>query len=297
MSELAVLLVLISATMHAGWNLLGKRTQPSLAFFTLAMLAGGLVFSPLLLVSPGYLSLPLSFWLILLLSGFFQAIYMAGLAWAYARGEVSMLYPLARALPVLMVPALSLHWFAGGDLGAGDWLAMGMIAIASLLLPLGRLRDFRLARYLTPALAFVLLAAIGTTGYTFTDKAAVDMMTNALATPFISGFHYMVLQAFASVLWMLPVVLLGRRESSAWRSLLSQSPVIYTLAGVLVLATYGLVLVAMAMTDEISYLVALRQASIPLGALAGILILKESTTPLKWLALGLMTGGLVLIAY
>ncbi|WP_268746507.1 hypothetical protein [Nitrincola sp. A-D6] len=33
---------------------------------------------------------------------------MAGLAWAYARGEISVLYPLARALPVLLVPVSAL---------------------------------------------------------------------------------------------------------------------------------------------------------------------------------------------
>lgn len=296
MSELAILLVLTSAVMHAGWNLIGKHTQPSLAFFTLAMLAGGLLFSPLLLINPGYLSLPMSFWLILLLSGFFQAIYMAGLAWAYVRGEISILYPLARALPVLMVPVIGVFWFVSSDLKTLDWVALGIIAIASLLLPMGRLRDIRLSRYLTPAFAFVLLAAIGTTGYTFTDKIAIDMMTNDLNTPVISGFHYMVLQAFAALLWMLPMVLLGRNESNTLRSLIRHSPVPYILSGILVLSTYGLVLVAMTMTDEISYLVALRQSSIPLGALAGILILKESTTPLKWLALGLMTLGLVIIA-
>lgn len=297
MSTAALLLVLCSAAMHAGWNLLGKGREPSLAFFTLAVLGGGLVFSPLLLVQPGYLQLPLMFWLLLLVSGFFQAIYMAGLAWAYARGEVSVLYPLARALPVLMVPLTGLMMLQGTALLSHDWLALSLIALASLLLPFPRLRELRLSRYLTPALAFVLLAAVGTTGYTLIDKAAIDLMQQQLGTPLMSGGHYMVLQAFASLIWMLPVILLGRNEQQALRKLLAGPLLVYVGAGVLVLATYGLVLVAMAMTDEISYLVALRQASIPLGALGGILLLKESVTHLKVLALLLLTSGLVLITF
>lgn len=297
MSSVALMLVLCSAAMHAGWNLLGKGREPSLAFFTLAMLGGGVMFSPLLLVQPGYLQLPISFWLLLLLSGFFQAIYMAGLAWAYARGEVSVLYPLARALPVLLVPGVGLVFLQGTNLLPHDWLALLLIALASLLLPFLRLQDVRLRRYLTPALAFVLLAAIGTTGYTLIDKAAIDLMQEQLGTPLISGGHYMVLQAFTSLIWMLPVVLLGRNEQQALRKLLAGPLLVYVGTGVLVLATYGLILVAMAMTDEISYLVALRQASIPLGALGGILLLKESVSRLKILALLLMTTGLILITF
>ncbi|MGJ7456635.1 hypothetical protein [Halomonas sp. RA08-2] len=44
-----------------------------------------------------------SFWGWLAASGVCEMLYMGGLAWAYARGEVSLLYPVARALPVVLV--------------------------------------------------------------------------------------------------------------------------------------------------------------------------------------------------
>lgn len=296
MSSLALTLVLISAAMHAGWNLLGKRQVPSLAFFTLAMLAGGLVLSPLLLIDRQFLQLPASFWWIWLASGLAQAVYMAGLAWAYARGEISVLYPLARALPVLLVPAFSLLLLGSLTISPQDWFGMGLILLASLLLPLRRLREIRPSVYLTPALGFILLAALGTVGYSLLDKAAIDLMTGQGQSALMAGTHYMILQAWASLLWMLPMVWLIPQERRTLRQLCSTHPGPFILAGIMVLCTYGLVLVAMAFTTEVSYLVALRQASIPLGALLGIFWLKESASALKWGALTLMLTGLILVA-
>ena len=42
----AVILIIISAFFHAGWNIAGKRQHPSAAFFLLASLSGMLVLSP-----------------------------------------------------------------------------------------------------------------------------------------------------------------------------------------------------------------------------------------------------------
>ncbi|MGP9655127.1 drug/metabolite transporter, partial [Halomonas sp. AOP35-4E-18] len=103
MSPAALALVLVSVCMHAGWNVLGKRNAPSLASFTLAYGAGGAVMLPLVLLGPSLTALPSAFWGWLALSGLCQMLYMGGLAWAYARGDVSVLYPIARALPVVLV--------------------------------------------------------------------------------------------------------------------------------------------------------------------------------------------------
>ena len=108
MSPAALALVLVSVCMHAGWNVLGKRNAPSLASFALAYGAGGAVMLPLVLLGPSLAALPSAFWGWLVLSGLCQMLYMGGLAWAYARGEVSVLYPIARALPVVLVPLVSI---------------------------------------------------------------------------------------------------------------------------------------------------------------------------------------------
>jgi uncharacterized membrane protein len=60
--------------------------------------------------------------------------------------------------------------------------------------------------------------------------------------------------------------------------------------------TYGLVLMAMAMTDEVSYVVALRQLSIPVGVLMGVLWLKEPASTAKTLGTMVMLAGLIMVA-
>lgn len=296
MSSFGLGLVLLSACLHAGWNLLGKKQVPSLAFFTLAMLGGAVVFAPLLLISGEWLNLNTSFWQLLIISGAFQSIYMAGLAWAYARGEVSVLYPLARALPVLLVPFVGWLLWQQWALSTQDLLGMCLIALAGFLLPLVKWSAFSWSIYATPALAFMLMAALGTVGYSITDKAAIDLMQQQGISATMSGMQYMVLQAWIAIVWMFPVVALIPSERKALRILLAGSARVWILAGIMVLSTYGLVLIAMAYTEDVSYLVALRQASIPLGALLGVFWLKETLSSFRWFALTLMMAGLILVA-
>lgn len=296
MTLTAVLLVLVSAAMHAGWNLLGKRQSPSLAFFLLAMSTGGLLWLPVLAYRPLFLSLSSDFWQLLVLSGAFQSLYMTGLAWAYARGDISVLYPLGRSLPVLMVPVASFMLWQTLEVGPMGWLGMALIATGSVLLPLITWRDLHLRYFITPALGLIGLAALGTTGYTLVDKAAIDRMNDQGYSPILAGLHFMVLQAWAAALWMMPIVLCLPKERASFRTLLRQGWTSFTLAGIMILSTYGLVLVAMSFTREVSYLLALRQASVPMGALAGIYLLREGLPPLKLAGLICMVTGLTLIA-
>ncbi|MFZ0533596.1 MAG: hypothetical protein WAM09_10480 [Anaerolineales bacterium] len=50
MTPIAIILVAILAFVHAFWNLLGKRQNPSTAFFFVASAFAALCFSPFLLV-------------------------------------------------------------------------------------------------------------------------------------------------------------------------------------------------------------------------------------------------------
>lgn len=254
------------------------------------------MFTPVLLINGQWLQLPQTFWLLLLLSGAFQSIYMAGLAWAYARGEISVLYPLARALPVLLVPFVGWLFWKQWTLSGIDLMGMVMIALAGFMLPLVRLSALSWSIYMTPALGFMLMAAIGTVGYSIVDKAAIDLMQKEGMSATLSGVQFMVLQAWMAILWMFPVVAVLASERSALNVLLQGHFRVWVLAGVMVLSTYGLVLIAMAYTDDVSYLVALRQASIPIGALLGVFWLKETLSTFRWLALTLMMAGLILVA-
>ncbi|WP_404464324.1 drug/metabolite transporter [Vreelandella aquamarina] len=296
MSPAALALVLVSVCMHAGWNVLGKRNTPSLGAFVLAYGAGGVVMLPLLVLGPSLMALPGSFWGWLALSGLCQMLYMGGLAWAYARGEVSVLYPIARALPVVLVPLVSIALLGSRVLDAWDGLGMALVVAGALCLPLSHPEARRFSTYFTPAMGFALLAAAGTVGYSLIDKQALGLMQGAGHSGLTAGAVFMVLQAVMTLTWAVPLLVLLPAERRRLPALRQQGLAMLITTGLMMTCTYGLVLMAMAMTDEVSYVVALRQLSIPVGVLMGVLWLKEPASTAKTLGTLVMLAGLVMVA-
>ncbi|EHJ94633.1 EamA family transporter [Vreelandella boliviensis] len=295
MSPVALALVLVSVCMHAGWNVLGKRNAPSLASFALAYGAGGAVMLPLVLLGPSLAALPGAFWGWLALSGLCQMLYMGGLAWAYSRGDVSVLYPIARALPVVLVPLVSIALLGSRVLDRWDGLGMVLVVAGALCLPLSHPQARRFSTYLTPAMGFALLAAVGTVGYSLIDKQALGLMQRAGHSGLTAGAVFMVLQALMTLTWAIPLLALLPAERRRLPALHQQGLTMLVVTGLMMTCTYGLVLIAMALTEEVSYVVALRQLSIPVGVLMGVLWLKESASRAKAIGTLVMLVGLVLV--
>lgn len=81
MSGIAIGLLVISASIHAGWNLVCKYQIPSQSFFLLASLAGVLLLLPGAIVYAGAIAqIPLGVWGALVLSGLCLAVYYVALA-------------------------------------------------------------------------------------------------------------------------------------------------------------------------------------------------------------------------
>ena len=136
MSGLTLLLVLLSAITHAGWNLAGKKAGPSIGYFWLASLWGLLLGLPLVLPFTWPLLLALSppIWAWLLLSGLFQALYIWGLAEAYRRGELSALYPLIRSSPLILLHLSTQVWQTHGRKKYGIfYLRVGLVRMINPL--------------------------------------------------------------------------------------------------------------------------------------------------------------------
>ena len=67
------------------------------------------------------------------------------------------------------------------------------------------------------------------------------------------------------------------------------------LTGIGICGTYALVLISLAFVKNVSYVVAFRQLSIPLGAGLGIMIMGESPCKPKIVGVGIMFIGLLLV--
>ena len=98
MTLVGIGLLLTSAVIHVGWNLIGKRQHPSAAFLLVANTLGFLWLAPIVVLYRHALpTFPARVWLWLVATSFCQAFYYSALAGAYRSGELSVVYPLARS--------------------------------------------------------------------------------------------------------------------------------------------------------------------------------------------------------
>ena len=299
MSGVAVLLIIVSAFTHAAWNLLGKRRHPSAGFFLAANLAGSLLLIAVIAIfAPRLSGVPARVWLLLGLTGFFQCLYYVSLAAAYRSGDMSVAYPAARSLPVLLTTALVLLQGGGAGFSALYGVGCALVLAGIAALALGSPRE-RGGRRVGPWIAYALLAAVGTTGYSFVDAEALRILRSAGDPPLgaaEAGVLYLALEAVASTSWMILYVLavgrerreLGRTVRESWRPALLMGAGIYV--------TYGLVLVAMSFARNVGYIVAFRQLSVPLGAVVAMLLLREPARPIRVVGIAVASVGLALVA-
>ncbi|POR00486.1 hypothetical protein AU468_09645 [Alkalispirochaeta sphaeroplastigenens] len=305
MSVTAILLVLVSALVHAGWNLLGKRDSANGAYFCMASATGAILLLPLLWVWRSAVGqIPPVVWWYLLPTGIFQGLYFGGLAGAYRRGDLSVAYPVARAFPVLMVPLFSLilaSLLLGNGAPPGKLALTGMIVVTLglLVLPQERLDRFSPGHLWGRWIFYAFLAGLGTTGYSLVDDRALSAFRAALSGDMArlqAPLLYAALQSAstAAVLAFLGVLRQGpRRFGRSLRALWGGSAF---LAGAAIVVAYGLVLVAYGFAQNVSYVVAFRQVSLPLGTLMGVVLLQERLTPPRLVGTVLIIAGLVLVS-
>ena len=106
MTGLAVALVLISAIAHASWNLMVRRSnKPELTNWMMAT-CGALLASPIAVYM--FLTNPPSSvgWWYILGTVILHIAYFFTLGRAYKHGDLSLVYPIARGLGLVLIPVV-----------------------------------------------------------------------------------------------------------------------------------------------------------------------------------------------
>ena len=292
-------LLIISALTHAGWNLFSKKDHPSTASFLLANIFGTLLTVPFLVYGGEQtLEMILLLWPWIFLTGFFQALYFLGLAWAYKRGELSVAYPLARSIPSFLVTIMVFLFGKGERTGIAALIGMTFLIAGCFLIPLKSFRDFSIGRYGNVAVIAALVAAVGTTGYSLVDDHVLALVwvnsSGAINENALLAFYYIGLTGFTTVFWQGLLVIRNIEERSLLR-LKAAHPLSSFIKGAGIFLTYSLVLISMGYVTNVSYVVAFRQVSIPIGLIMGILLLKERACGPKITAVILLFTGVVLV--
>lgn len=295
MTAAAVILILISAGLHAGWNLVSKSGKPSPFFFLILTLSSMAILSPFWAANVGALKvLPLRFWMLLGITGLFQTVYYTGLAKAYSHGDISLVYPLVRAIPVLLVPAITAAFSLGAPLSGQAAGGMALIGVGCILVPVRSFRTWHIRDYSGKALLWVIPGAIGTTGYTIIDSIAMKIPDpHELSVPV--SLVYSGLINLSIIPWMIVSVTLlsGWGERRHYRGRQVIRPLA---AGVAVSLAYMFVLAAMNYVSNVSYVAGFRQLSIPLGVILGGVFLKEKMFLPRIIGCLLIVAGLVITA-
>ena len=287
MGALPLFLVIISTFMHAAWNLSAKSRLDKRLFFRRMLgfvAAAGFVPAALSEISAG--SIPPAAWLLCLGSGLFCGSYFYFLARSYESADFTVAYPVARALPVLLI--------AAGDVLRGrpptPAAAAGLFLVAAgcLLAPLESFREVKLRRYFNRGSLFMLLAAAGTVGYSLLDKIAQEAVAAGHASAFRYGYFFYL---FTFLVYSLYPVKGKTGGNSPCGNL--RPPLV---CGVISFISYSLILWAYQLTEQASYVVAFRQFSIVIGVVTGLHIFREKGMAVRLAGSLLLTAGLVLIA-
>lgn len=301
MPTLAIALVLVAAVLHAGWNVLLKTSGDTLTTAVRLQAIGTAVLVPIGIaawLANGKPAVPAAAIGLAVVSGALEAAYFVLLASAYRRGPLSLVYPLARGSAPLLAVAI------GIVLLEERLVPVAMLGVACLLVgivlvarPWQALRASGRAQQ--GAVGFALA-----TGASIAAYSAIDRLGVRETEPWIYGS----MLAVVSTVLTASAVIGGRRlgllapvpsrepdaPQDRWGGLGRD-----TVAGVLSLSAYGLVLFAYAIAP-LATVAPLRESGIVLAAAWGAIRLREASgrrdAGTRVAAAGLVVVGAILLA-
>ena len=235
-------------------------------------------------------------WLYLVATGFCLAIYFSSLSASYQRGDMSLLYPLIRSSPLIVVMTV-LFVFGEGDV-ISQYCIIGtvLIVVGCFILPIRDIKLIQPSNYLNSASFFALMAAFGTAGYSMIDDRAIDLLRNSeiisLEVWQITCL-YIFFEGLSCVVWLFLFTLLSSIERANLKKIIREGVGPSICTGIGIYGTYILILFSMSYASNVSYVVAFRQVSVPIGTIMGVVILKESSYMAKYIGVVVIFVGLL----
>lgn len=281
MPVLAILLLLTSASLHALWNLLLKRSQEKYSAMGWQVLISG-IFAFFLLIFTGFP--PRSMWLFALISMALEAVYFILLSNAYSDHDFSLVYPIARGT----APAFLMLWsilFLREKPTPGGILGISMVVIGMIMIGATSLIQSRGSRLHVKGILTALAVALVISLYTLIDGTAVKQgpplpyaLTMFMFVPVLTTAYNV--RRFG---W--------EHFAAAWNG--ARLPLI--LAAALGVVAYLLALIAYSFAP-LSYSGAIREVSVVIGAILGWQFLQEKMGGTRVLGSIVIFMGILVIA-
>jgi drug/metabolite transporter (DMT)-like permease len=284
MTGLAITLVLAAALIHASWNYLLKKSGGGVGFVWAFAACSSLFYAPVAIgaVVLGHFLFSAEALAYLFASAVLHTAYYLLLDRGYRYGDLSVVYPLARATGPFLTVLVAVA--AMGERPGAIALCGAVLVVGGAFLLAAspaRLREAGAAR----GVAFALLTGCMIASYTVVDKQAVSAV---LIPPVLQDWG----ANLGRVIVMAPLAMRRRDEvRAAWRR--QRSAVI--LVALLCPLSYILVLSAMVFTP-LSYVAPAREISILFAALMGAHWLQEGDVPRRVASAAAMALGVVALA-
>ena len=283
----ALVLVLCSVPLHAAWNLMARRQRAEEAY-----IHGLLKWVALVGLAPAVMGevlggpLPGKAILCVLISGLACGAYFYFLAKCYQASDFTVVYPIARALPVLLVGLGDI--VRGQNPSTTGWAGMSLVVLGCLLTPLHRFGEFDWRKYIHISSLWMLLTALATVVYSLSDKVGSEVLVKGPISAARYGYYFFAV-AFLAYAGLRQFFGPGKenRQKVKWSASLLGAVLNYT--------CYWLVLWAYQLARQASYIVAFRQLSIVLGVVGAFAIYKERGVAVRITAAVLITAGLLLV--
>jgi drug/metabolite transporter (DMT)-like permease len=283
-TEAALALVLLSAVAHAGWNFIAKRASGGPVFNWLFDSFTVVVCLPLgiaqVLIEPPRLgTVEVTF---IVGSAVLHLAYFLLLGQGYRRGDLSLVYPLARGAGPMLSTAAAVLLLGERPtplaLGGAALIGIGVFVLAG---DPRRLRGSRAG----PSVVFALLTGVVIAGYTLWDKEAVSA---ARIPPILYFYLFTCVRALLLLPYALTRLGAAREE---WRVHRRHALGIAVLSP----ASYILVLYALSVSP-VSYVAPAREIGILLGAVMGSRWLAEGEGRRRVAGAVAMVAGVVALA-
>lgn len=274
-------LVLATAILHAGWNALAKALGDRWVASALIGTVNG-VFGVGCILLFG-LPAPAA-WPFLVVSALLQAGYLMLLTKAYAHGDMSRVYPIARGTSPVVVTAIAVA-VLGERLSPLSWTGLVvLVAGIGLLAFARRVPAARRRERLDLGVVLALLTGLTIAAYSLSDGVGVRASQNPGA--YIGWM-------FALQCPVLITVCRWRGGAGFWRRMWTNAPR-GLLGGVLSVTSYGVTVWAQSRAP-LALVSGLRETSVVWAALIGRMFLGERLVPRELVAIVAAAAGAVLL--
>ena len=270
-------LVLMSALMHAVWNAIVKSDKDRLATFGLVMITGTVM---CILATPLVELPPPAIWGYLAVSVVVHNFYYFFLLRAYAHGDLSHVYPIARGLGPLLVAILS-GTLIGEHLSFVE--ASGVALVSLGILSLAFAKGWPRGGEWRPVF-YAVCTGITIASYTLLDGLGARASPSALS--YIVWLN--ILEGpwvFAIAVWQRGSMMFNIFRGTAWRGIGG---------GIVATIGYGIGIWALSV-GAMAHVAALRETSSLFGALIGAIVLHEAFGARRILAASLIVAGLLMM--